>query len=152
MKSEKNIMLFEEYSTTDKWASDIMRVSIVEEKLEEWDEYEDEKESDSEVPEFDSLLDPSMEGYNKQTYIQYIDDNTLIFWEGWSNLCWEATYDKPIYDGKSKEDVLNHIKTIRFPEIAKELNMKISSFEYWLSESWTEGVDDGYIMKITLTM
>jgi hypothetical protein len=145
-----HIKLFENFNKECKIISDEIRISLIGEELEKWNKDTEYKEYCSGEPEMDSLLDP-WDGYDNQTYIQYVNDDTIIFWEGWSSLCWEGAYTKDIYKDKTKEEILNHIKSIRFPYVAKELNMKIVSFDYWFEESWTDGVDDGYIMKITLT-
>lgn len=146
----KHIKLFEEYKPHNfEWLSDGIRLDMINDTIKEWESDEEYKEECREEPEFDLLLDP-YDGYESQSYIQYINDNELCFWEGWSDLCWNGAYSKDMYKSMTKEEILEHIKNVRFPFIARELNMDIISFQYWMEESWTEGVDSGYIMKICL--
>ena len=134
-----------ESQTNCKLASDIVRLEMIEEFLEI---VKEEPEYNIEEPEYDSLLD-TWDGYKWQTYIQNdLKNNKIIYWEGWVKECWDAVYNKPNYKGLSKTDVISKIVKERFPLIAKDLNMKIIDFDYWYEESWTDGVDNGYIMKI----
>lgn len=137
-----------------KYWSDVERIDIIKTALENGtDEDGGYGGLGTANPDTDGLLD-AWEGYDKQTYIQLNDDKTISVYEGWSKLCWEALYQKPEYiHGKKKmpkEDAIKHILNVRFPVIAKALDMEIVEATYWFEEAWMDGIADGYIMKITL--
>ena len=93
-------------------------------------------------PDYDMLLD-DWDGYDDQVYIQNkLDNNTIIFYEGWVDACWSAVYNKPQYKGMSKKQVIKDIITNRFPRIGEEFNMTIKDYGYMN--------DDGYIMYVVL--
>jgi len=93
-------------------------------------------------PDYDMLLD-DWDGYDDQVYIQNkLDNNTIIFYEGWVDSCWSAVYNKPQYKGMSKKQVIKDIITNRFPRIGEEFNMTIKDYGYIN--------DDGYIMYVVL--
>jgi len=95
-----------------------------------------------EKPEYDMLVD-DWDGYDDQVYIQNIlDNNTIVFYEGWVDSCWSAVYNKPQYKGMSESEVIESIVTNRFPRIGEEFNMKIKDYGYFY--------DDGYIMYVVL--
>ncbi len=134
----KHLKLFENYT------SDIIRMDIVKEVL---DKIKNNNIDDiEEDPDMDSLLNP-YDGYDQQTYIQYIDNN-IIYWEGWSSYCWDALYEKPEYDGLSKEESIEKVIKERLIPTLESLGLKYFGHDYWFEESWTEGVEDGYIMKV----
>ena len=70
--------------------ADALRKDLVEQYL------KDVSESDilhdiSEKPDYDLLLEPyHSEGYEYQTYIQYIDEHTFKYYEGFSSYCWKG--------------------------------------------------------------
>lgn len=104
-----------------------------------------------EDPELDWLLD-AYEGYPDQVYIQNdVDNNRVVFWEGWSELCWEGLYAKPEYKGLSKEDSIKKIFKERIPRIAQEFEMKIVETDYFFHQTSDYSIDDGYIMRIVLS-
>ena len=142
----KHLKLFEEYEPI--YFSDAMRMDIMEEFLAELkrgdEDFLEEHEND---PDTDMLMDPH-EGYDKQTYIQY-KNNQVIYWEGWSNYCWKSLYDKEEYKRLSKPESIRKVIAERLIPSMKELGLKYISSKYWLEESWTDDVADGYIMKIT---
>jgi hypothetical protein len=111
------------------------------------------KDDDSyniEEPDFDSLLDP-YNGYEKQIYIQNdLENNQIVFWEGWSHLCWDGAYSKPEYKGKNKQEVLDDVLDRRFKLIANECGLEIVDSDYFFHETWDDYIKDDYIMKIIL--
>jgi hypothetical protein len=92
------------------------------------------------------LLDP-YGGYEYQTYIQYVD-NKIIYWEGWSHLCWNSLYNKKEYEGLSKEDAIKKVINERIIPSFETLDLKYISSDYWFEQSWNDEIEDGYIMKI----
>jgi hypothetical protein len=128
-----------------------MRADILEEQISLFKKYDDEGTDDVEL---DWLLDP-YDGYPSQTYIQNkLEDNQIIMWEGWSNLCWDGAYAKPEYKGKSKKYILNDFKNNRIYDIAKSANLKVIDFNYFFHkiESYDVDYKNGYIMKITFEL
>jgi hypothetical protein len=123
--------------------SDSLRMDVVEEFM---SDLLDDPEHNEEDPEYDALLDPH-DGYYRQTYIQNLGDN-VVFWEGFSDYCWEGVYAKKEYQNLSKEEAIQKMIKDRFPAIGKKFNMTLVDSDYFQHQSWTEGVDDGYIMKI----
>lgn len=93
-------------------------------------------------PDYDMLLD-DWDGYDDQVYIQNkLENDTIIFYEGWVDSCWSAVYNKPQYKGMSKKQVIKDIITNRFPRISEEFNMSIDDYGYIN--------DDGYIMYVVM--
>lgn len=91
-------------------------------------------------PDYDMLLD-DWDGYDDQVYIQNkLDNNTIIFYEGWVDACWSAVYNKPQYKDMSESEVIESIVTNRFPRIGEEFNMVIKDYGYFY--------DGGYIMYV----
>jgi hypothetical protein len=141
----KYIKLFEKF--TLKYSSDALRMDTMEEFLGELSSGdEDFREEHSEDPDTDMLLDPH-EGYERQTYIQ-CDDNRVIYWEGWSQYCWDSLYQKPEYEGMSKPDAIEKVISERLIPSMSELGLRYVDHDYWLQESYDDYVDSGYIMKI----
>jgi hypothetical protein len=142
----KHLKLFEEFEPI--YFSDALRMDIMEEFLVELkrgdQEFLEEHEDD---PDTDMLLDPH-EGYDKQTYIQY-KDKKVIYWEGWSDYCWKSLYDKDEYKGLSKEAAIRKVIKERLIVSMEELGLKYIDNDYWFEQSWSDGIEDGYIMKIT---
>jgi hypothetical protein len=91
-------------------------------------------------PDYDMLLD-DWDGYDDQVYIQNeLDNDIIVFYEGWVDSCWSAVYNKPQYKGMSESEVIESIVTNRFPRIGEEFNMKIKDYGYFY--------DGGYIMYV----
>jgi hypothetical protein len=118
--------------------SDITRMEIIDnffKKIEENPNYSIEK------PNYEMLID-DWDGYDDQVYIQnLLDDNKIVFYEGWVDSCWEAVYNKPQYKGMGKEEVIEDIVLKRFPRIGEEFNMGLLDYGYF-----NDG--DGYIMYV----
>lgn len=128
--------------------SDLARMDLIDDFLKK---SEIDPEYNLEDPELDWLLD-AYEGYPDQVYIQNdVDNNRVVFWEGWSELCWEGLYAKPEYKGLSKEDSIKKIFKERIPRIAQEFEMKIVETDYFFHQTSDYSIDDGYIMRIVLS-
>jgi hypothetical protein len=143
------IKQFENYTPT--YFSDAFRMDTVQDaldKLKEGDEYE--LEEMEENPDSDMLLDPH-DGYEKQTYIQIVGKK-LIYWEGWSSYCWKSLYDKSEYKGLSKSEAITKVIKERLIPSIESMGLKYINSKYWMEESWTDGVDDGYIMKVVFEL
>lgn len=141
-----------------KYWSDVDRADIIKTHYEAIQNLIKTKSEDLETyleePNTDELLDP-YNGYEKQTYVQYNPkDKTISVYEGWSKLCWDALYQKAEYvKGKRKmpkEEAIRQILDKRFPLIAKAADMTIVDASFWFEDSWTDDVESGYIMKVTL--
>jgi len=119
--------------------SDITRMEIIDmffSKVKENPDYHKEN------PDFDLLTD-DWDGYDDQVYIQNkLEDDTIIFYEGWVDSCWDAVYNKPQYENMSEEEVIESIITDRFPRIADEFSMFIKDYGYTYR--------NGYIMYVKL--
>jgi hypothetical protein len=119
--------------------SDITRMEIIDmffSKVKENPNHHKEK------PNYKLLLD-DWDGYDDQVYIQNkLEDDTIIFYEGWVDSCWSAVYNKPQYENMSEEEVIESIITDRFPRIAEEFNMFIKDYGYTYR--------NGYIMYVEL--
>lgn len=140
-----HIKLFENYQPT--YFSDAFRMDTMEDFLDELKRGDEEfLEEHEDEPDTDMLLDPH-EGYDKQTYIQY-KEKRIIYWEGWSNYCWKSLYDKKEYDGLSKREAMKKFIEERFVPSMEALGLKFVSSDYWFEQSWSDGVADGYIMKV----
>jgi len=117
--------------------SDITRMEIIDNFFKQVNENPN---YNTEEPDYDMLLD-DWGGYDDQVYIQNkLDNNTIIFYEGWVNSCWSAVYNKPQYKGMSKKQVIKDIITNRFPRIGEEFNMDVIDYGYVN--------DGGYIMYV----
>jgi len=119
------------------YMSDITRMEIIDmffSKVKENPDYHKEK------PDFDLLTD-DWDGYDDQVYIQNkLEDDTIIFYEGWVDSCWSAAYNKPQYENMSEEEIIESIITNRFPRIGEEFNMAIQEYGYFYK--------NGYIMYV----
>ncbi len=141
----KYLKIFEKFNLT--YMSDAFRMDQMEEVLNKIKENDEEFiEEIQDDPDTDMLLDPH-DGYDKQTYIQY-SNGEITYWEGWSSYCWESLYDKPEYKGLSKEAAIEKVISERLIPSMEELGLKYLDSDYYMEQSWSEGVDDGYIMKI----
>lgn len=124
--------------------SDALRADTILSFLEE---VKEDPEFQSEEPEENDLLDPH-DGYQYQTYVQNnLQEGEIIYYEGWSDYCWEALYSKPEYKGLKKLDAIKKLINERFSVIASECGFRIKSHDIWFAESWDY---DNYIMKIVL--
>lgn len=86
--------------------SDQIRSDMIKNYLDEIKD-EEEKEELSYPPDYNLLLDPDHYfGYEYQTYIQYINDNTFKYYEGFSNECWRAFKSKDEYKNLSKTEII----------------------------------------------
>jgi hypothetical protein len=148
IKTPKYVKQFEEYTTS--YFSDALRTDMVEDvlkKIKSGDE--DDLEFHLEEPNYNDLLDP-WDGYEYQTFIQYIpDENKIIYFEGWSKECWKSLYAKPEYKGIIKEKAIEKIVKERLTPALESIGLTFDVLEYWWQESDMDGVDDGYIMKVS---
>lgn len=144
MKYLKTYKLFEEfeYGFADAQRMDTI-TDFIKKLKEEGEDYSPED------PDYDELLDP-YDGYNDQTYIQNIGTDIIIYYEGWSSLCWDALYQKPEYKGLSKEEALEKFLNERVPIIVREVGCIIIDSGYEWYESWKEDVDDGYVTFVKM--
>lgn len=118
--------------------SDLSRMEIVEDFF---NEIKKNPKYNVDEPDFDELLD-TWDGYEDQVYIQNnLNNNEIMFWEGWVDSCWEALYDKPEYKKLNKKEAIEKVIKDRFPRIAEEFEMKIKSFNYFVH-------NDEFIMKV----
>jgi len=151
IKIPKYVKQFEDYACT--YFSDALRTDMVINvinKIKKGDE--DELEFHIDEPNYDELLDP-WDGYEYQTFIQYVpDENKIIYFEGWSKECWKSLYAKPEYKGIKKEAAIEKVVKERLTPSLESLGLKFDDLEYWWQESGIEGVDDGYIMKVSYTI
>lgn len=140
-----NIKLFEEYNIDSLLPSDKLRIELIEKFFED---VKSDPDHNTEVPEMDLLID-DWDGYEWQTYIQNdLENNQIIYYEGWVSACWEGLYSKDEYKGLSKTEAIEKMMKERVPIIAEKLNLEIISHNYWTQKSWTEGVKNAYITKI----
>ena len=140
------ITIFEKFEPT--YFSDAFRMDTVQDALDILQSGDEgEIEEMEENPDSDMLLDPH-DGYDKQTYIQIVGKK-LIYWEGWSTYCWKSLYDKDEYKGLSKVEAIRKVIGERLIPALKSMGLKYVSANYWLQESYTDEVSDGYIMKVT---
>ncbi len=117
--------------------SDLTRMELIDDFLKK---VKDNPEYNTETPDYDMLLD-DWDGYDDQVYIQNKVDS-IIFWEGWVESCWDAAFKKEQYKGLEKSEVIDKIIEERFPRIAEEFDMEIIDYGY---------IDnDGYIMYIEM--
>jgi hypothetical protein len=119
--------------------SDITRMEIIDTFFKQ---VENDPNHNKEKPNYKLLLD-DWDGYDDQVYIQNkLEDDTIIFYEGWVDSCWSAVYNKPQYKNMTEEEVIENIITNRFPRIAEEFNMTIKDYGYMYR--------NGYIMYVEL--
>jgi hypothetical protein len=118
--------------------SDLTRMELIEDFL---DKQKADPNYNTEDPDYDMLLDDWDDGYPDQVYIQNKGES-IVFWEGWVDSCWEAAFQKPQYKRLKKSEVINKIIEERFPRIAEEFGMEIIKSGYVNH--------DGYIMFIEM--
>jgi len=117
--------------------SDITRMEIVDSFFRQ---LEDNPNYNKENPNYKLLLD-DWDGYDDQVYIQNkLEDDIIIFYEGWVDSCWSAAYNKPQYENMSEEEIIESIIINRFPRIGEEFNMAIQDYGYFYK--------NGYIMYV----
>jgi len=131
-----------------KLPSDALRMDLIEEYI---NELEKDKEYNIEEVEYDALLD-GYDGYPWQTYIENLGNGEFNYWEGWIKECWIGLYNKIEYKGLNKEEALQKFLDERITPLATEFNLTVLDKKYFWHEAWTEGVDNGYIMRITFKM
>jgi len=120
--------------------SDITRMELIDTFL---TKIEKDPQFNLEEPNYDMLID-DWDGYDDQVYIQNkLDEDRIIFYEGWVYSCWEAIKTKSEYKGMNKREVIESIIRKRFPRIAEEFNMVIEDYGY-------SNDGDGYIMYVIL--
>lgn len=129
--------------------ADASRMDTIDDFLEQ---FKNDEDLNIEEPDNYLLLDPyADEGYEYQTYIQNnLENNEIIFYEGWSKLCWKALYKRKSYKGLSKTEALDKFIAERVPIIARECNLIIKDVSYYWSEQYDDTDKDvsGYILKI----
>lgn len=103
-----------------------------------------------EEPDTDELLDP-YDGYEDQTYIRIKSPDTIVWYEGWSSLCWKALYNKPEYKGLSKTKALDKFLSERVPVIVRESGCEIINSGYeWYESTWKEEAEDGFVTFVKM--
>lgn len=141
----KYLKIFEEFEPI--YFSDAFRMDQMKEVLNKIKENDEEFiEEIQDDPDTDMLLDPH-DGYDKQTYIQY-NNGEITYWEGWSSYCWVSLYDKPEYKGLSKEKAIEKVISERLIPSMEELGLVYLDSDYYMEQSWSDDIEDGYIMKI----
>lgn len=105
------------------------------------------REELSEEPDYDLLLEPDhYDGYEYQTYIQYIDNDTFKFYEGFSKLCWGGFKKQKQYKGKSEEDIIKDFINNRAKNLGIEFGYELVDSEYFIHQSWDY---EDYILILT---
>ena len=118
--------------------SDLVRMELLETFL---NKVQNDPSYNKEEPNYSKLVD-DWDGYDDQVYIQNnLDENEIIYWEGWVDECWKSLFQKPDYKGLSKTECIKKVITHRFPRIAEEFGFKIKDFHYFDYEG-------EYIMKV----
>ena len=118
--------------------SDLVRMELIETFL---NKVQNDPSYNKEEPNYSKLVD-DWDGYDDQVYIQNnLDENEIIYWEGWVDECWKSLFQKPDYKGLSKTECIKKVITQRFPRIAEEFGFKIKDFDYFDYEG-------EYIMKV----
>jgi hypothetical protein len=98
---------------------------------------DDMKEELSEEPNYDLLLEPDhYYGYDYQTYIQYIDDNTFKYYEGFSKHCWDGFKKQSQYKGKTKEQIISDFVNKRAKNLGLEFGYKLINSDFYIHNSW----------------
>ena len=105
------------------------------------------REEFSEKPDFDMLLEPDhYDGYEYQTYIQYIDYNTFKYYEGFSELCWNGFKKQKQYKGKDKEEIIKDFIKNRAINLGLEFGFNLIGSDYFIYSSWDY---EDYILILT---
>jgi hypothetical protein len=95
----------------------------------------------------DLLLEPDhYDGYEYQTYIQYIDNDTFKFYEGFSKLCWGGFKKQKQYKGKSEKDIIKDFINNRAKNLGIEFGYELVDSEYFIHQSWDY---EDYILILT---
>ena len=116
--------------------SDALRKDLIEQYLKNIED-EEIKDELSEEPDYDLLLEPDhYDGYEYQTFIQYVDDNTFKYYEGFSKLCWGGFKKQIQYKGMSKEDIINNFIKNRAKLLGLEFGYELIDSEYFIHKSW----------------
>ena len=76
------------------------------------------------------ITDSFFGGYDDQIYLEY-KDGIYIYYEGWVPACWDGAYSKPIYQGLTKEEILNDVINNRFKLIIKDLGLTYITSGYY---------------------
>ena len=98
---------------------------------------DDMKEELSEEPDYDLLLEPDhYDGYEYQTYIQYIDDNTFKYYEGFSKHCWDGFKKQSQYKGKTKKQIILDFVNKRAKKLGLEFGYKLINSDFYIHDSW----------------
>lgn len=116
--------------------SDQIRSDMIKNYLEEIKDV-DEKEELSNQPDYNLLLEPDhYYGYEYQTYIQYINDTTFKYYEGFSNECWQAFKTKDEYKNLSKIEIINSFINNRAVKYGMKFGYKLINSEYFIHKSF----------------
>jgi hypothetical protein len=90
----------------------------------------------SEKPDYDMLLEPfHYLGYDYQTYIQYIDNNTFKVYEGFSNDCWKGFKKQPQYKGLSKKEIIESFIQNRAINLGTDFGYELKDYEYYIHKT-----------------
>lgn len=116
--------------------ADALRKDLIDQYLKNIED-SDTKEELSEEPDLDLLLEPDhYEGYQHQTYIQYVDDNTFKYYEGFSKLCWNGFKKQNQYKGMNEESIIDNFIANRAKNLGLEFGYALVDSEYFIHESW----------------
>lgn len=149
-------ILFESSSNADNCKvkegsfADAIRKDLIENFLSKIDD-DDEINYLSENPDEDLLLEPDhYDGYEYQTYIQYISPNEFIYWEGFSNHCWRAFLNQTQYKNMNKEQIIDSFISNRAKNIAQEFGYILDDYDYYIhtAENVYGELYEDYILKL----
>jgi len=128
--------------------ADALRKDLIETFLKSVQD-EEVREELSEEPDYDMLLEPDhYDGYEYQTYIQYIDDKTFKMYEGFSSFCWKGFKKQKQYKGMSKRDILESYISNRASKLGTEFGYNLTESDYYTHNS---GDYSDVIMELTFT-
>ena len=126
--------------------ADALRRDLIDQYLKNISD-EDIKEELSDEPDYDLLLEPDYyDGYEHQTYIQYINDKTFKYYEGFSSLCWKGFKKQTQYKGKTEEEIIKDFVDKRAKNLGLEFGYKLIDSDYYIHRSWDY---EDYILILT---
>lgn len=127
--------LMEEDYILESSFADSLRKDMINDFLQKIQD-DEEREELSEPPDYDLLLEPDhFDGYEYQTYIQYVDENTFKYYEGFSVDCWFGFMKQPQYKGKSKPEIIKSFVGERARMLGSEFGYELKDFDYFIHES-----------------
>ena len=110
-----------------------------------FDSVKEDEEYNIEDPDYSDLLNPH-DGYEHQTYIQNnIENDEVIYWEGFSDYCWKAFKQK--YPNKSKTQIIETFVNLRAKDYGTPFGYKLGDYDYFVAEDVYDNYQD-YILKL----